>query len=184
MLYWEWKRSQDLARGQPANDRGIHSDREAWSRPRTLTLKLVARDKYFRVLALIVADGLELADEMVKAGLANAYGGGTKQHWCPKRGPFHEQPPPEPLVPYDGRPRSPTRSVLGACLLPIAFPLAQHSAWLNFKKLPLLSLAEVQASSEAEGHPISLAFDDGEGPGGDVLESGQSTGTDDYGHVP
>lgn len=51
-----------------------------------IQIELVARDKYFRVLALIVADGLDLADEMVKAGLANAYGGGTKQRWCPKRG--------------------------------------------------------------------------------------------------
>jgi micrococcal nuclease len=32
-------------------------------------VELVARDKYFRVLALIIADGLDLADEMVKAGL-------------------------------------------------------------------------------------------------------------------
>jgi endonuclease YncB( thermonuclease family) len=54
-----------------------------------IEIELVARDKYFRVLALIVADGLDLADEMVKAGLANAYGGGTKHRWCPKRGP-HE----------------------------------------------------------------------------------------------
>ena len=43
-----------------------------------IEIEMVARDKYFRVLALIVADGLDLADEMVKAGLANAYGGGMK----------------------------------------------------------------------------------------------------------
>ena len=35
----------------------------------------------------------------------------------------------------------------------------------ELRKLPLLSLAEVQASSEAEAHPILLAFDEGHGPG-------------------
>jgi endonuclease YncB( thermonuclease family) len=37
-----------------------------------IEIELIARDKYFRVLGLIVADGLDLADEMVKAGLAYA----------------------------------------------------------------------------------------------------------------
>jgi endonuclease YncB( thermonuclease family) len=55
----------------------------------TIEIELIARDKYFRVLSLIVAD------ETVKAGLAYAYNGGTKQRWCPKRGLFHEQPVPE-----------------------------------------------------------------------------------------
>lgn len=58
-----------------------------------IEIELVARDKYFRVLALIVADGLDLADEMVKAGLAYAYNGGTKQRWCPKRGYQEDQAP-------------------------------------------------------------------------------------------
>lgn len=31
--------------------------------------------------------------------------------------------------------------------------------------MPLLALAEVRASSEDDGHPILLAFDDGEAPG-------------------
>lgn len=47
-----------------------------------IQIEFVARDKYFRVLALIVADGLDLADELVKAGLAYAYSGGTKSSWC------------------------------------------------------------------------------------------------------
>lgn len=38
-------------------------------RAQHIEIELVARDKYFRVLSLIVADGLNLADEMVKAGL-------------------------------------------------------------------------------------------------------------------
>jgi len=42
----------------------------------------------------------------------------------------------------------------------------------ELQKLPLVSLAEVQASSEAEGHPILLAFDDGTGPGGTYWKAG------------
>ena len=45
----------------------------------TIEIELIARDKYFRMLSLIVADGIDLADEMVKAGLAYSYTGGTKQ---------------------------------------------------------------------------------------------------------
>jgi endonuclease YncB( thermonuclease family) len=59
-------------------------------------IELIARDKYFRVLSLIVADGLDLADEMVKAGLAYAYDGGTKDLWCtrvPVPGPGPEAIP-------------------------------------------------------------------------------------------
>jgi endonuclease YncB( thermonuclease family) len=52
-----------------------------------IEIELIARDKYFRVLGLIVADGLDVADEMVKAGLAYAYDGKTKQHWCRVNGP-------------------------------------------------------------------------------------------------
>lgn len=66
-------------------------------RAQTIEIELVARDKYFRVLSLIVADGLDLADEMVKAGLANAYNGGTKQRWCPKRG--RQEPVPDLVAP-------------------------------------------------------------------------------------
>jgi hypothetical protein len=42
----------------------------------------------------------------------------------------------------------------------------------NLQKLPLASLAEVRASSEAEGHPILLAFDEGEGPGATYWKAG------------
>ena len=46
-----------------------------------ITVEFVARDKYFRVLALIIADGMDLADAMVEAGLARNYYGDTKQGW-------------------------------------------------------------------------------------------------------
>lgn len=42
----------------------------------------VARDQYFRALALILAEGLGLAEEMVKAGLSYAYTRGTQQGCC------------------------------------------------------------------------------------------------------
>ncbi|MEO7863254.1 MAG: thermonuclease family protein [Nitrospirales bacterium] len=41
------------------------------------------RDKYFRILARVLADGQEVAQERVKAGLARPYDGGKKERWCP-----------------------------------------------------------------------------------------------------
>lgn len=40
------------------------------------------RDKYFRLLARIVADGEDLSESLVTAALARPYQGGTKQSWC------------------------------------------------------------------------------------------------------
>lgn len=42
------------------------------------------RDKYFRILAKVVADGQEVSQELVKAGLARPYDGGKKMRWCPE----------------------------------------------------------------------------------------------------
>ena len=42
------------------------------------------RDKYFRILARVMADGQEVAHELIKAGFARAYDGGKKQRWCPE----------------------------------------------------------------------------------------------------
>jgi endonuclease YncB( thermonuclease family) len=56
-----------------------------------IEIELIARDKY-RVLALIVANGMDLADEVIKAGLAYAYDGKTKQRWC-STSPSIESPP-------------------------------------------------------------------------------------------
>jgi endonuclease YncB( thermonuclease family) len=42
------------------------------------------RDKYFRILARVMADGQEVAHELVKAGLAVKYDGGKKKRWCPE----------------------------------------------------------------------------------------------------
>ena len=40
------------------------------------------RDKYFRILARVMADGQEVAQELVKQGLAVPYDGGKKKDWC------------------------------------------------------------------------------------------------------
>ena len=42
------------------------------------------RDKYFRILAKVVADGEEISQALVKAGLARPYDGGKKMRWCPE----------------------------------------------------------------------------------------------------
>jgi micrococcal nuclease len=49
---------------------------------REIEIDLIARDKYFRVLTLIRADGVDLADALLAAGLAHPYGGGPKLAWC------------------------------------------------------------------------------------------------------
>jgi Staphylococcal nuclease homologue len=38
-------------------------------------------DKYFRILAKVMADGQEVAQELVKTGLAVSYDGGKKRNW-------------------------------------------------------------------------------------------------------
>lgn len=40
------------------------------------------RDKYFRLLATVTADGEDLSSALLRAGLAHPYHGGTKLPWC------------------------------------------------------------------------------------------------------
>ena len=44
----------------------------------------VDRDKYFRILANVIADGISVGDVLLKNGLAYPYDGGTKEkrNWC------------------------------------------------------------------------------------------------------
>jgi len=44
-------------------------------------LKNIGRDKYFRILAEVWADDVNLADVMLESGLAKPYDGGTKDVW-------------------------------------------------------------------------------------------------------
>jgi endonuclease YncB( thermonuclease family) len=57
-------------------------------------LVAVQRDKYFRVLGNVIADGKSLKDILLKNKLAYSYDGGTKQNvdWCPvSRGTANEK---------------------------------------------------------------------------------------------
>lgn len=51
---------------------------------KNIELKNVQRDKYFRILADVVADGKSVKDIVIKNHLAYEYAGGTKLHvdWC------------------------------------------------------------------------------------------------------
>ena len=44
--------------------------------------KNVKRGKYFRILADVYADGVSVADELIKNDFAVKYDGGTKIDWC------------------------------------------------------------------------------------------------------
>ncbi len=49
----------------------------------TLTLKVVERGKYFRIVASVEADGQDVSDLLIQEGLAVVYDGGTKvKDWC------------------------------------------------------------------------------------------------------
>ena len=48
-----------------------------------ITLKNLERGKYFRIVADVIADGEDLADMLVEAGMAVRYDGGKKNtRWC------------------------------------------------------------------------------------------------------
>lgn len=49
-----------------------------------IDLNNVSRGKYFRIVADIVADGINIGDVLIKNKLAYKYGGGTKNkpNWC------------------------------------------------------------------------------------------------------
>lgn len=49
---------------------------------RQIELRNIARDKYFRLLADVWVDGQDLAEGLVRKGLAIPYDGGTKSSWC------------------------------------------------------------------------------------------------------
>jgi len=47
-----------------------------------IELRDAGRDKYFRILASVYVDGLNLGDIMIREGMAVPYDGGTKPNWC------------------------------------------------------------------------------------------------------
>lgn len=58
--------------------------RDQLSRAQRVDLERVQRDKYFRILADVRADGESVAQMLISQGLAYPYNGGTKQRidWC------------------------------------------------------------------------------------------------------
>ena len=48
---------------------------------RTITLYNLNRDKYFRILADVKADDIEVKEYMIKNGYAKKYDGGKKENW-------------------------------------------------------------------------------------------------------
>ena len=42
----------------------------------------VKRGKYFRIVATVLADGVDVAAALVKNGLGRLYGGGKREGWC------------------------------------------------------------------------------------------------------
>lgn len=49
---------------------------------RRIDLIDLGRDKYFRLLAIVIADGRNVSDILIEKGLAVPYDGGTKVGWC------------------------------------------------------------------------------------------------------
>ncbi|HNP80176.1 MAG TPA: thermonuclease family protein [Nitrospira sp.] len=56
--------------------------RERLARATRIDLIFPQRDKYFRLLATLRADGQDLNAALLTAGLARPYAGGTKSPWC------------------------------------------------------------------------------------------------------
>ena len=49
---------------------------------RTIELRNIQRGKYFRLLAEVWVDGRNLAENLIQAGHARPYFGGTRLGWC------------------------------------------------------------------------------------------------------
>ena len=60
----------------------LHFVTQALSEAEAITLGSVARGKYFRMIADVIYDGKSLSAELLDAGLARPYTGGTRGGWC------------------------------------------------------------------------------------------------------
>lgn len=57
------------------------------SRAKRIELRQLARNKYFRLLGQIYADGVDVGGVLLEAGLAREYKGGRREPWCPEAKP-------------------------------------------------------------------------------------------------
>lgn len=70
------RREIELAR--KAKQAAVTMIREA----KTIELRNMRRDKYFRILAEAYADGTSIGETLIKQGFAVPYDGGKKNDWC------------------------------------------------------------------------------------------------------
>ncbi|KAA0440369.1 MAG: thermonuclease family protein [Candidatus Thioglobus sp.] len=56
--------------------------REVLKSAKIISLKNTSRGKYFRIVAQVFADNVEVADLLIEKKLAFRYFGGKKQSWC------------------------------------------------------------------------------------------------------
>ena len=60
-----------------------HYTETALRNAKTIELRNMQRGKYFRIVADVYADGINIGDALVRDGLAVAYDGGSKaKDWC------------------------------------------------------------------------------------------------------
>jgi len=53
------------------------------TKPKVIELRNLQRGKYFRIVADVYADGVNVGDELIKESLAVIYDGGKKiKDWC------------------------------------------------------------------------------------------------------
>jgi len=71
------KRPEIKALAQKAKQFAVQRLREG----KVIELKNMYRGKYFRIVAEVWIDGVNLGDELIKAGLAHKYDGGKKVEW-------------------------------------------------------------------------------------------------------
>lgn len=71
------KRPEVKAKAREAKQYTVQRLREG----KKIELQEMRRDKYFRIDAKVMIDGKDLGAELLKAGLAKPYDGGTKDEW-------------------------------------------------------------------------------------------------------
>ena len=56
--------------------------RERLANAETIVLKNIDRGKYFRIVADVSVDGVDLGSTLLENSLGRPYGGGKKESWC------------------------------------------------------------------------------------------------------
>ena len=59
--------------------------RELLANAETIVLKNIDRGKYFRIVADVSVDGVDLGSTLIENGLGRLYDGGKKESWCARQ---------------------------------------------------------------------------------------------------